>query len=335
MRKMQLLALFCLLALLLVGCSNDAGKAYLYETGEHTHVFGNSYDVVSVTCVAAGTEIRYCKICHEAVTSTVNVPEDIALRAHNFADTVVAPTESTEGYTAKQCTLCPYLIERTDVVPPLYALLTEQATVTTAPTGVGALMMSDTATHVLSYAVGATETVPPELARRLAVALALTDELARADATLTEDSTAAYLGNSYTLRELIFEWILHGDVAVARALAVALCDSDTAFSARVAARLQKLGATQTAVEPFGATSVTTLGDTARLLARALDEPLLQAAFAASVAAQHGLVRVDGKRPAFYFTDTQLRVCALEEQNGYRFLLLFGAALPSDVENDMF
>ena len=326
-----------LLLLLFVGCSDGAaGKSYLYETGEHTHVYGNRYDVVAVSCIEAGTDIRYCKICHTAVTSTVNVPEDIAVRAHAFADTVVAPTEADEGYTARQCTLCPYVIERTDVVPALYALLASEATVTAAPAGVTALMMSDTKTHLLTYSVGDGTAVPASLARRLAVAITLTDELGKPDATLTATSTAIYLGNSYTVEELLLEWVLHGDAAVALAFATALGEDSTAFAARVAARLEKLGTSQTVIEPFSTTSTATLGDTAKLLARALDEPLLQAAFDSATRAQHGLVRINGARPAVYLVDGALRVCAMSESaGGYRFLLLLGEDMPSDLENSLF
>jgi len=335
-RKIRILALLSLLSLLLVSCGEDAGASYLYEAGEHTHVYGNRYDVVSVTCIAEGSDIRYCKICHEAVTSTVRIPEEIAARAHAFADTVVAPTESTEGYTARQCTLCPYLIERTDVIPPLYALLTNEATVTVAPQGVTALMMSDTDTHRLSYLVGADTAVPAELALRLAVGITLTDELNRSDATLTEQSPVTYLGNSYTLREMVYEWLLHGDADVARALAAALGDDEAGFTARVAARLQRLGTRETVADPFSATATATLGDTATLLARALDEPLLVAAFGNAVSAQHGLVRINGVRPALYFNAGTLRACAMAGENGtYRFLLLFGEDMASDLENSLF
>lgn len=336
MRKIRILALFSLLSLLLVSCGEDMGDSYLYETGEHTHVYGNRYDVVAVTCIAEGTDIRYCKICHEAVTSTVHVPEDIAARAHDFADTVVLPTESGEGYTARQCTLCPYLIERTNVVPPLYALLTYGETATVAPDGVSALIMSDTDTHLLSYLVGADNEVPADLALRLAVGITLTDELNRSDATLTDQSPVIYLGNSYTLREMVYEWLLHGDVDVVRVLATTLGDDEAGFTARVAARLQKLGTLHTAVDPFAMTATATLGDTATLLARALDEPLLVEACGNAVRAQYGLVRINGARPAFYFSSTTLRVSAMAENNGsYRFLLLFGPDMPSDLENSLF
>ena len=335
MRKVRILALLAVLALLLVGCDADAGRSYLYNTGEHTHVFGNRYEVVAVTCIAAGTDIRYCKICHEAVVGTVNVPEEISARAHAFEKTVVLPTESTEGYTARQCTLCPYLIERDNVVPPLYALLASEETKTVAPSGATAAMMADTVTHILTYSVGGAAEAPAALARRLAVAITLTAELTKEEATLTEESTALYLGNAYTVRELIFEWILHGDADVARALAAACLDDEAAFAARVAARLQRLGTKDTVVDPFGA-STATLFDTATLLSRALDEPLLLAAFSSAVSAQHGLLRIDGVRPAFYFSDGTLRASAIAGENGaYRFLLLLGEDMPSDLENSLY
>ena len=335
MKKVRILALLAVLALLLVGCDADTGRSYLYNTGEHTHVFGNRYEVVAVTCISEGTDIRYCKICHEAVIGTVTVPADVAARAHAFENTVVQPTESTEGYTARQCTLCPYLIERDNVVPPLYALLANEATKTAAPSGAASAVMADTATHVLTYNAGGAAAVQTELARRLAVAITLTAELSREEATVTEESTALYLGNTYTVRELIFEWILHGDADVAKALAAACLDDEAGFTARVAARLQRLGTCDTVVDPFGA-STATLFDTATLLSRALDEPLLLAAFSNAVSAQHGLLRIDGVRPAFYFSDGTLRASAIGGENGaYRFLLLLGENMPSDLENSLY
>ncbi|MBR3863028.1 MAG: hypothetical protein IKM42_05165, partial [Clostridia bacterium] len=206
MRKLRCMTLMLLFSLMLVACGGE-GTTYLYDAGTHTHVYGNRYDVTPVTCVCEGTQIRYCKICHAAVTDTVAVPEDIAARAHAFSDTVVAPTEADEGYTKRSCTLCEYVIERTDVIPARYALLTDAATKTEAPTGVQGILMSDTATHMLSYSVGADGVVSPEIARRLAVALAITEAIEQQAPALTADTPITLVsgmgaGNSYTVREL-------------------------------------------------------------------------------------------------------------------------------------
>ena len=340
MRKLRCITLILLFSLVFVACGGE-GTTYLYDAGTHTHVYGNRYDVTPVTCVCEGTQIRYCKICHAAVTDTVAVPEDIAARAHAFSDTVVAPTEADEGYTKRSCTLCEYVIERTDVIPARYALLTDAATKTEAPTGVQGILMSDTATHMLSSSVGADGAVSPEIARRLAVALAITEAMEQQAATFTADTPIMLVsgvgaGNSYTVRELLYEWIASGDADIARGFAMALDGSEAAFAARVAARLLKLGvAEHVTVDPFApeAQGAATLYATGVLLARALDEALLCEAFADAVP---GLVRIAGKKPALYLSVEGLRISALKNDAGvYCFLLLSGENTPSDLENTLF
>ena len=153
MRKMRLCLCFVLFSLLFSACTAP-GATYLYEKGAHTHVFGNRYDVTPVSCVAEGAEVRYCKICHELVTERIAVAESIEARAHHFSDTVIAPTESAEGYTRRVCTLCEYVVERADVVPARYALIVGENTITTAPDGLEGILFSDTKTHLLKYNVG-------------------------------------------------------------------------------------------------------------------------------------------------------------------------------------
>jgi hypothetical protein len=275
------------------------------------------------------------------VTDTVAVPEDISARKHAFSDTVVAPTEADEGYTKRCCTLCEYVIERTDVIPARYALLVGTATKTEAPMGAAGVLMSDTATHMLAYSVGAEQAVSPEIARRLAVALAITDELSREGTALTEDSAIALVsgmgaGNSYTVRELLYEWVASGNVDVASGFAMALDGSEAAFAARIVARLKKLGvAVHVTIDPFSpdGAGAATLYATGVMLARALDEPLLCEAFAAAVP---GLVRIAGEKPALYLSLEGLRISALKTDAGvFRFLLLSGENTPSDLENTLF
>ena len=50
-----------LAALLLFGCSCGARRAEPYEK-EHEHVYGFWYEAED------GTQVRYCKICHQAQT---------------------------------------------------------------------------------------------------------------------------------------------------------------------------------------------------------------------------------------------------------------------------
>ncbi|MBR2011500.1 MAG: hypothetical protein IKA06_07145 [Clostridia bacterium] len=340
MRKLRCITLILLFSLVLVACGGE-GDTYLYDTGAHTHVYGNRYDVTPETCICEGTQIRYCKICHQAVTDTVAVPEDIAARKHAFSDTVVAPTEAEEGYTKRSCTLCEYVIERTDVIPARYALLTDAATKTEAPNGVSGILMSDTATHKLSYSVGGEGAVSPVIARRLAVALAITEELERQGTALTPETLITLVsgmgeGNSYTVRELLYEWVASGDIDVARGFAMALDGSEAAFAARVAARLEKLGVlAQVTVDPFApeAQGAATLHATGVMLARALDVPLLCEAFSNAVP---GLVRIAGKKPALYLSVGGLRISAMKTDAGvYHFLLLSGENAPSNLENTLF
>ena len=341
MRKMRFVLILLLFSLLLCACEAD-GKTFLYGGEAHTHVFGSRYDITPASCIAEGVEIRYCKICHESVTETVAVPEDIAARKHSFSDTVILPTESAEGYTRRACTLCEYVIERTDVIPARYALLTSEATKAEPPSGVAGILMSDTASHKLTYRAGYDSAVSPEAARRLAVALAITEELAREDTAFSADTpvvlvSGAGAGNSYTVRELLYEWIASGDSDVARGLAAAFDGSEGGFTARVTARLVRLGVSDAAtVDPFSkeeGVGSATLGATAVMLARALDEPLLREAFAEAVPR---LLRVVGKKPAVYLSLGTLRITALEGEGEVRhFLLAFGDALPVDLEDTLF
>lgn len=336
MRKWRCMALFLLLPLVLAACGSEA--TYLYDTGTHTHVFGNRYDVTPVSCVADGTQIRYCKICHAAVTDTVTVAENIAHRAHAFSLTVVPATECEEGYTKKSCTLCDYVVERADVVPARYALLSDTETVIVAPTGASGAVMADTKTHILTLAAGRELLVPAELARRLGVALTVTQELAREGGTLTEDAlvtlpSGVWAENAFSVRELLFEWVASGDVDIARGFATVLGGSEAAFSELVAARLARLGVLdKVTVDVFEVGGTATLGASAVMLARALDEPLLSAAFSDAVP---GLIRIAGQKPVLYLTFPDFRVSALKKDDTVRFLLLFGAQMPTELENIIF
>ena len=336
MRKWRLIALFLLLSLALVSCGGET--TYLYNTGTHTHVFGNRYDVTPVTCVEEGTQVRYCKICHETVTDTVAVAEDINQRTHTFSLTVVPATECEEGYTKKSCTLCDYVVERADVVPARYALLTNAETVTAAPEGAVGAVMSDTKTHVLTIDAGRARSVSADLAVRLGVALTVVDELSREGTTLTADTLVVLpggvgAGNAFTVEELLLEWVASGDTDIVRGFATAMGGSEAAFSQLVCARLARLGVLdEVTANVFAGSGTATLGATAVMLARALDEPLIASAFSDTVPR---LIRIAGEKPVLYLAFSDLRVSALKKGDTVRFLLLFGAEMPADLENDIF
>ena len=116
--------------------------------------------------------------------------------------------------------------------------------------------------------------------------------------------------------------------------AAAMDGSEAAFSARVAARLQRLGVSDhITVDPFGETGRATLGATAVLLARALDEEALLSAFAASVPR---LIQIAGEKPMLYFAEATVRATALRAADGtYHFLLLSGNELPTHLEITLF
>ena len=339
MKKIRAIVFLLLLSLLFCACA-DTGKSYLYETGEHTHVFGNRYDITPVSCIAEGTEVRYCKICHESVTETVPVPEDISVRRHAFSDTVIPPTESAEGYTRRACTVCEYVVERTDVIPARYALIPLEGAVTVAPDGVDGVLFSDTASHRLTYNVGASLSVSPHLARRLAVALAITDELAREGTAFSAETLVPLIsgagnGNRYTVRALVLEWIATGDVHVLNGLAFALDGSEGGFQARVNERLKRLGVEgAVTVDVFAAEGEgkATLGATAVMLARALDEPLLCEAFSESVP---NLQQIVGQKPVLYLALGNLRVAGILKNGVCYFSLLCGESIPIGVENAVF
>lgn len=335
MRKARLCALFLMVLLLFTACTANK-TAHSYPEGAHTHVYGNRYDVVPATCRETGTVVRYCKICHGEVTEAVAVPEDIAARAHAFSDTVVAPTEATEGYTVRRCLLCDYVVERTLVVPAKYALLADEQTVITAPAGATGVMVSDTVTHVLSYHVGGDTAVSADIACVLATVLTLVDEMTCTGASVTPETNVAFGALNYPAKSLLFAYIEDEDTDALRALALAIAGDETAFAAKISARLARLGVSDgAAVNPFApAENTATLGATAVLLARVLDEPLLVEGFGEAVGI---LQSVAGKKPALYLTsaDGTLRAVAISEEGGVRFSVVCGEALPSDYEDALY
>ncbi len=336
MRFLKVVCFLLVFLVLFVACGTTE-TVHLYPSGEHAHVFGNRYEVVPASCITVGQEVRYCKICHLAVTDSVEIPADQTKRLHEFTVTVVPPTEAEEGYTMLKCTLCDYVVERTDVKPPLFALKSEEGvTVTTAPSGVDALLMASTADLVLRYDVGGQTAVDATLARRLAVMLTVTEELEREGAVLTPDTvvslTGTILGN-YTVSNLLRAWLQSGDAAIASAFAEMFGESNDDFAARVDARLQRLGVlSEVEVGVFDLPVATaTLRATAVMLARALAMPLAVELLSDEVPP---LAQVAGRVPTVFFDYATLRVVAIGEDGGYRFLLLAGNALQTGLENEL-
>lgn len=336
MRSLKIISL-CLMMLVLFTSCGVSQALYLYPAGEHTHVFGNRYGVVSADCVTEGREVRYCKICHFCVTDTVTIPTDVAARLHDFCVTVVPPTESTEGYTVLECKLCDYVVEKTEVVAPLFALKTsEDVTVQTAPDGVGALLMADTVDLVLRYDVGGQTTVDAAFARRLAVMLTVAEELEREGSALRADAPITLTGalsGVYSIRTLLRAWLREGDASVAGAFAEALCESEGEFAARVNERLRRLGVLgEVDADVFGGgESTSTMRASAVMLARALATPLLVEMLSGEVPP---LMQVAGRTPTVFFEYATLRVVAIPRGEGYRFLLLAGDSTPAGIENEL-
>jgi hypothetical protein len=70
------------------------GTSYKDNTTKATgHSYGNSVVTKQPTCTSEGTKTKTCTKCNVTVTET------IAKTSHKYADTVVAPTCTTDGYT--------------------------------------------------------------------------------------------------------------------------------------------------------------------------------------------------------------------------------------------
>ena len=77
------------------------GTSYKDNTTKATgHSYGNSVVTKQSTCTAEGTAIKTCTKCNATVTET------IAKTSHKYANTVVAPTCTTNGYTLHKCSVC-------------------------------------------------------------------------------------------------------------------------------------------------------------------------------------------------------------------------------------
>ena len=67
-------------------------------TGKHS--FGEWKITKAATCTAEGTQTRTCSVCGKVETQT------IAKTAHKYANTVVKPTYTAQGYTLHKCSVC-------------------------------------------------------------------------------------------------------------------------------------------------------------------------------------------------------------------------------------
>ena len=324
MRKATLLLATCLV-LSLFACGGKKAD-YNYAEENCQHVWGLWYDVTPVTCESAGQRVRYCKLCHREEVETIPVADDIALRAHAFEDTVVPPTESTAGYTTRRCTRCGYVVEHADEKPPLYALLTVADKTDTAPVaGLDGVLVTDTNTHVLARGAGMTTAIDAETARRLSLALTVTEEMEKEGATLTPATPVtvtrgALAGRTYRVEQLLAAVVKTGQNDAAEALADVFGESTSAFCARVNVRVAKLGLSATTAVSTAPGGTTTLYDTGVLLARALDTPLLAGFLEATVP---DLSQVAGQDPAFYIEGENLLLCGIKTDDGVRFALLAG------------
>ena len=77
------------------------GTSYKDSTTKATgHSYGNSVVTKQPTYTSEGTAIKTCTKCNATVTET------IPKASHKYADTVVAPTCTTNGYTLHKCSVC-------------------------------------------------------------------------------------------------------------------------------------------------------------------------------------------------------------------------------------
>ena len=77
------------------------GASYKDNTTKATgHSYGNSVVTKQSTCTSEGTAIKTCTKCNATVTET------IPKTSHKYANTVVAPTCTVDGYTLHKCSVC-------------------------------------------------------------------------------------------------------------------------------------------------------------------------------------------------------------------------------------
>ncbi len=345
MRIAKITALILALLFLLCACGVKQDGISYADDG-HTHVYGYWYDATLPSCRQRGVRVRYCKICHAEQGMTIEIPDDVTKQVHTYKDTRVEPTEKDEGSFLRKCDLCGYEVE-SYTIPALYALLANENTVATAPSGVNALLLSDTETHTVSALVGKDTPIDATLARRLAVALPVVERLAHdlsPDSTVTVSAemlggvtpttSGLYIGRVLSAKQLLGLWLMEGGDDTMLLLCELMGQSETAFLTTVNARMDKLGVTFTAnsLRQGGTFVGVTVYNTAVLLAKSLDQPLICELLALNT---NPYVTVCGERPTLYFKAGDARISAIPREGGYAFLVLQGTALPGGVEDTLY
>lgn len=344
MRIVKITALVSALLFLLCAC-NVGQETISYADEGHTHVYGFWYDSAVPSCQQLGVRVRYCKICHAEQGLTIEIPEDKAKQAHTFEDIKVEPTEKDNGSFKRVCTLCGYQEQGTaHTIPALYVLLENEHTDRTQREGVNALLCSDTETHIISALVEKDAAIDATLARRLAVALPVVERL---DTDLSADSeitvsaevlggampttSGVYLGRTLSVRQLLGLWLMEGGDDTLLLLCALMGQSEAELLATVNARMDRLGATFSAssLRQSGTFAGVSVYDTAVLLAKSLDQPLICELLALNT---NPYVTVNGTRPALYFKAGNARISAVARENGYEFLILQGEAIPGGIED---
>ena len=78
----------------------SVARTYKFTCGCTSHTYGSAVITKQPTCTAEGTKTKTCTKCNATVTET------IPKTSHKYADTVVAPTCTTGGYTLHKCSVC-------------------------------------------------------------------------------------------------------------------------------------------------------------------------------------------------------------------------------------
>ena len=78
----------------------SVAKTYKFTCGCTSHTYGNAVITKQPTCTSEGTKTKTCTKCNATVTET------IPKTSHKYANTVVAPTCTTDGYTLHKSSAC-------------------------------------------------------------------------------------------------------------------------------------------------------------------------------------------------------------------------------------
>ena len=78
----------------------SVAKTYKLTCGCTSHTYGSAVVTKQPTCTSEGTKTKTC------IKYNATVTETIPKTSHKYADTVVAPTCTTDGYTLHKCSVC-------------------------------------------------------------------------------------------------------------------------------------------------------------------------------------------------------------------------------------